>query len=301
MDTTVNFVYQFLGRKFFVFSQFLFDDHIKSPLIKETRFYKERRDELDQMYPVERALEFLKGIRKLGLIQDKKNYIDMFRELITEIGNSLGYVRMVRSGALHHISNAVTFVPDLEDIIPFEETVKEDGLSGQTVAAARNVDQILGDLTEKFTGSADYFKIFVEVFQKEFQKEANLHLRNFYTIVPPLTLSFLDHIITLKDRMDKRGRDGIFSDDGFALGTVFILKVLDQNVMFDSLHWFPSLRKHYTQQLKKVTQKMASIPKKKGSDDELQTLRLTQSRVEIYQREVLLLDYAFSGARVFFR
>lgn len=34
MNTTVNFTYQFLAKKFFVFSQFMYDEHIKSRLIK---------------------------------------------------------------------------------------------------------------------------------------------------------------------------------------------------------------------------------------------------------------------------
>ena len=34
MNTTVNFTFQFLKQKFFIFSQFLFDEHIKSKLIK---------------------------------------------------------------------------------------------------------------------------------------------------------------------------------------------------------------------------------------------------------------------------
>ena len=34
MNTTVNFTYQFLCKRFYVFTQFLFDDHIKSRLIK---------------------------------------------------------------------------------------------------------------------------------------------------------------------------------------------------------------------------------------------------------------------------
>jgi len=34
MNTTVNFTYQFLSKKFYVFSQFMFDEHIKSKLIK---------------------------------------------------------------------------------------------------------------------------------------------------------------------------------------------------------------------------------------------------------------------------
>ena len=39
MNTTVNFTYQFLTKKFFVFSQFMFDEHIKSKLIKVAIFY----------------------------------------------------------------------------------------------------------------------------------------------------------------------------------------------------------------------------------------------------------------------
>ena len=34
MNTAVNFTYQFLKQKLYVFSQFLFDDHIKSRLLK---------------------------------------------------------------------------------------------------------------------------------------------------------------------------------------------------------------------------------------------------------------------------
>jgi hypothetical protein len=38
ISTTVNFTYQFLAQKFVAFSQFLYDDHIKSRLVKEYRF-----------------------------------------------------------------------------------------------------------------------------------------------------------------------------------------------------------------------------------------------------------------------
>jgi WASH complex subunit 7 len=34
MNTTVNYTYQFLARKLAILSQFLFDDHIKSRLVR---------------------------------------------------------------------------------------------------------------------------------------------------------------------------------------------------------------------------------------------------------------------------
>ncbi|KAI4825620.1 hypothetical protein KUCAC02_021300 [Chaenocephalus aceratus] len=137
MNTTVNFTYQFLRKKFYIFSQFMYDEHIKSRLIKDIRFFRETKDQSDQKYPFERAEKFNRGIRKLGITPDGHSYLDQFRQLISQIGNAMGYVRMIRSGGLHCCSSAIRFVPDLEDIVNFEELVKEEGLSEETQKAAR--------------------------------------------------------------------------------------------------------------------------------------------------------------------
>ena len=42
MNTTVNFTYQFLRKKFYIFSQFMYDEHIKSRLIKVGWFVVEQ-------------------------------------------------------------------------------------------------------------------------------------------------------------------------------------------------------------------------------------------------------------------
>lgn len=104
MNTTVNFTYQFLTKKFDIFSQFLFDEYIKSYLLRERRWYKMHRDdkEYDNQYPYDRAFQFNKDIRKLGISDTGKTFLDQFRLLITEIGNALGYVRMVRSAGMNY-------------------------------------------------------------------------------------------------------------------------------------------------------------------------------------------------------
>jgi len=116
MNTTVNVTYQFLRKKFRIFSEFLYDDHIKSRLIKEIRFFKENKEELNQkvrprdhldgltptfltnagdaaaphcrpgQYPFERAEKFNKSMRKLGTVGENSTYLDEFRNLITTIG-----------------------------------------------------------------------------------------------------------------------------------------------------------------------------------------------------------------------
>jgi len=139
MNTTVNFIFQFLTKKFVIFSQFLYDDHIKSRLYRDLKFFKESREQLDNRYPFERSTLFNKDIRKLGLTDQKLSYLDQFRNLITEIGNAMGYIRMIRSGGLNYISNAIKFVPDLQDIQSFQELLSTEHLSPETAEAGKYV------------------------------------------------------------------------------------------------------------------------------------------------------------------
>ena len=46
--------------------------------------------------------------------------LDKFRMLLTEIGNVMGYVRMVRSAGMHFCAEAVRFLPELEHVVNFE-------------------------------------------------------------------------------------------------------------------------------------------------------------------------------------
>ncbi|KAG9490492.1 hypothetical protein GDO78_006044 [Eleutherodactylus coqui] len=295
MSTTVNFTYQFLRKKFYIFSQFMYDEHIKSRLIKDIRFFREVKDQNDQKYPFERAEKFNRGIRKLGLTPDGQSYLDQFRQLISQIGNAMGYVRMIRSGGLHCCSNAIRFVPDLEDIVNFEELVKEEGLSEETQKAARQLDFVLSDLTRNSAEGTEYFKMLVDVFAPEFRSAKNIHLRNFYSIVPPLTLNFVEHSINCKEKLNKKNKVGAaFTDDGFAMGVAYILKLLDQYREFDSLHWFQSVREKYMKE-KRAVSKQQNVQSNNQDEKLLQTMNLTQKRLDIY----LQVRIVFPGFHIF--
>ncbi|KAM9807729.1 WASH complex subunit 4 [Neosynchiropus ocellatus] len=301
MNTTVNFTYQFLRKKFYIFSQFMYDEHIKSRLIKDIRFFRETKDQSDQKYPFDRAEKFNRGIRKLGITPDGQSYLDQFRQLISQIGNAMGYVRMIRSGGLHCCSSAIRFVPDLEDIVNFEELVKEEGLSEETQRAASVLDLVLEDLTSNSAEGTEYFKMLVAVFAPEFRSVKNMHLRNFYMIVPPLTVNFVEHSISCKEKLNKKNKTGAaFTDDGFAMGVAYILKLLDQYLEFDSLHWFQAVRDKYKKEMS--TMMKEQHVHSTGQDEKLlQTMNLTQKRLELYLQEFELLHFSLSSARIFFR
>uniref|UniRef100_A0A671TVV7 WASH complex subunit 4 n=1 Tax=Sparus aurata TaxID=8175 RepID=A0A671TVV7_SPAAU len=278
MNTTVNFTYQFLRKKFYIFSQFMYDEHIKSRLIKDIRFFRETKDQSDQKYPFERAEKFNRGIRKLGITPDGQSYLDQFRQLISQIGNAMGYVRMIRSGGLHCCSSAIRFVPDLEDIVNFEELVKEEGLSEETQRAASILDSVLGDLTSNSAEGTEYFKMLVAVFAPEFRSAKNMHLRNFYMIVPPLVIVCISRLS----------------------GVAYILKLLDQYLEFDSLHWFQAVRDKYKKEMSAVV-KEQNVQSASQDEKLLQTMNLTQKRLDIYLQEFELLHFSLSSARIFFR
>ncbi|XP_077254951.1 strumpellin and WASH-interacting protein [Temnothorax americanus] len=297
MSTTVNFVYQFLRVKLHTFSQFLYDEHIKSRLMRDIRFVRAQREAGAAPYTYERAEKFQKGIRKLGMTADGLSYLDQFRQLITQIGNALGYVRLIRSGGLHASSNAVSFLPDIERTVTFESLCRGLNYSATTQAAARRLENDIADLVRNFTEGIQYFKLLVDVFASAFRDAKSYHLQQFYAIVPPLTLSFVDNSVSNKEKMFKKNQTGAaFTDDGFAMGIAYINALLDQSSELDGLHWFKTVEQHVAQE------RLAAERKDDNGDEKLQQTRaLTLQRLTERNAEFQLLYYSLSGARVFFK
>jgi len=298
LNTTVNYTYQYLSKKFHIFSQFLFDDYIRSHLAKEKRWFrKHHKDEdVDNKYPYLRAMAFVKDIRKLG-VSEGKTFLDRFRILISEIGNALGYVRMVRSAGMKFCSDAVQFLPDLDEIPDFTPLVgeglpgsdtppegDEEGgegeksgekkkpivgakLSATTVTAAQNLDACIGVVKTNLKDSTDYFHLLVKVFKEVLLGGENDHsqLDNFFMIVPSLCLSWIEASLYAKDMMYKKNRtvrDAYYSDDGFSMGIAYILSILQQHEHFDALHFFQSLQEKYAKDEAELRKRQAAQEEK---------------------------------------
>lgn len=245
---------------------------------------------------------------------DGRSYLDKFRVLITEIGNALGYVRLIRAGGLNHVSGAVGFIPDLESVDyerqeaggfkHFGQAAAGEGLSRETEDALRNLDECIDDLALKFTQGTDFFELLVKVFAGQLQGEDQQHLANFYAIVPPLTINFVDHMLTAKDQLTKgkRGVAGAFCDDGFMLGVAYVLRVLGQNRKFDSMHWFESVNLVLRDEGKELDKRRSGGgAMRRISDDEMQTFQLAVGRLRARQVENDLVYFTLSSACVLFK
>lgn len=356
INSTVNFIYKFLRQKLQTLFQFLYEEHVKSRLIKDIRYFREmiqldplvnsdgevsngnNRSKTPQQsssstvlakFPYERAEKFVKGIRKLGQTKDGHSYLDKFRELLTEIGNVMGFIRMLRSGSMHCTAQIADFVPDLDDLqsLSFEQLVRDersikDGDDCETMDAAKNLDLVLKTITENYSDSTDYFKLLVEVFATTFRDPKYVHLRNFYVILPATTLNFVEYICICKEQLQRKSMKeaNIFTEDGFAMGVVFVLKILNQFNQFDSLQWFLSIDDHVQQSISKidssypiesvrnsqVESKQQSSIRSSSSNKDLQkqleqTKSLTLKRIQMFHREFQLLKFNLTSSRILYK
>lgn len=87
-------------------------------------------------------------------------------------------------------------------------------------------------------------------------------MKEFWAIVPALSLSYLEAMVAAKDKLGKRGKDGLgamFTDEGFALGVAYLLRVLGVDKAFDNIHWHASVIRHYSQERKAVQTEAARL------------------------------------------
>lgn len=117
MNTAVNHVYKCLLKKLAIVSQFLSDAHVKSRLLQDAKFVQGQKSAGEDEYPVERAREMIREIGRLGLADDGDTFIDKLRELVSEMGNALGYVRMMRSGGLRFVAESAACIPSPADSV----------------------------------------------------------------------------------------------------------------------------------------------------------------------------------------
>lgn len=121
---------------------------------------------MDGKYPFERAELFYKEIKRLGLFDDGKNFLDKFRIMVTEIGNALGFVRLLRSSSLNYCSKSIEFLPStISENLKLSILSKEANMGDTTQQAAEELDDIFSFLRNSFSERTDYLNLLVKVFK----------------------------------------------------------------------------------------------------------------------------------------
>ncbi|BFU21555.1 hypothetical protein EHI8A_011190 [Entamoeba histolytica HM-1:IMSS-B] len=296
MNTCVNYVYQYLLKQFTLLSEFLFDDQIKGILMKSLKTFDGKN------YTLAMAELDIKEFKRLGLRKIKHNkkvvsssYLDLFRMLITFIGNSIGFVRMIRTGGLMHCAKTIEFIPDLFNIPDFVDLTSKQVQSIQT--AAENFSKIISEYSKSYDGyDLKYLTLLVEIFKDELNSQRYTHLKHFYLSLPALLLTYIDFIIAAKERLLRNSTNldvegYIMSDDGFLIGVAYILSILNQRELFYQLHFLDGLEKLYNQKLTDAQNDL-----KKGSKDQQLSATVLVAKYSNYIKEIHLLSISLDDA-----
>jgi WASH complex subunit 7 len=76
-------------------------------------------------------------------------------------------------------------------------------LSQVSVEACQELDDIFKSMEDSFTDRTDYLSVLVKSFRKIASKE-NKHLKQFYLIVPALTINYVENTLIGKEQINKR-------------------------------------------------------------------------------------------------
>eukprot|EP00899_Mesostigma_viride_P010833 jgi/Mesvir1/19751/Mv13057-RA.1 len=167
VNTAVNVTYRFLQRKVQTLSQMLYEDRVKSRLLLEEGFLLQEtlRAGKSRVYPMMRAEELYRDLRRQGSKpgappSQGPSYLDQLRRVVTEMGNALGFVRLLRLGAVNYRSDAAKYIwgAQLDPPLPhgsFAAGARDAGFSPECLQAARNLDAVVRGLLspEQFSRS----------------------------------------------------------------------------------------------------------------------------------------------------
>ena len=138
LGNVMNQLYKYVRRQITNFcKRFLLYEQIKNLLQREAKIFNRDKDKLNGQYPYNRALELSRGLKSLV---DDTNYLHLIRERITQIGNTLGYVRMIKNASLKDNQNLLKFIPSFLTEFDFETLAEELAIGGETMEAVKMFD-----------------------------------------------------------------------------------------------------------------------------------------------------------------
>lgn len=86
----------------------------------------------------------------------------------------------------------------------------------------------------------------VKAFSKIATKDSK-HLKLFYSILPALSINYVEFVTRGKDQITKKITTKAFIyDDGFVLGVAYYLTLLKQHDKFKTLHWDDATKFYFT-------------------------------------------------------
>jgi len=140
--------------------------------------------------------------RNLRQLVEDVNYLDTMRERITQIGNTLGFVRMIKNASLKDNQNLLKFIPSFLTDFKFEDISEDLGIDGATMEAVKMFDESVRLMQKQGEDANDYLRKIVMNNENLAEKdEKYLPLKNFYMLIPAVSIAYIEHVVTGRSRL----------------------------------------------------------------------------------------------------
>ena len=89
-------------------------------------------------------------------------------------------------------------------------------------------------------------------------------LKNFYTLIPAITTSQVNHVVDGRNKLrNTNNKKAFISDDGFALGVAFLLKIFGIDEAYKGLNWIESIQSKLNEDIELHQKKQERMQKYK--------------------------------------
>ena len=106
-------------------------------LLKQSKRFNRDKEKFQGKYPYKWALELAATLKNLA---EGENYLETICKRITQIGNTLGFVRMIKNASLKDNQNLLKYLPKLLDQFTFENVANDLAIGGETLEAVKMFD-----------------------------------------------------------------------------------------------------------------------------------------------------------------
>lgn len=143
----------------------------------------------------------------------------------------------------------------------------------------------------------------VKAFSKMVTKE-NKHLKQFYILIPALSINCVEHITRGKEQVNKKMASRAFIyDDGFVLGIAYFLTLLKQHDHYKTLHWEEAAKTYFVETRKEA--KAVTVDTTKHSAKHIEDLNMQRQllarKLQFMEEEFAFFEYNMISAKVLFK
>lgn len=298
----------FVQEKVRALACFLSEKGIKARIQRENRLCREHKVGGVCKYQYQKGELFFEDLQRIKVGGGDRPAIEELCTLLTELGNALAFIRLLRLGALRRSQECASFLSANQnatvDISGLSMSAEDSKMSQNGVKAFSNLEscaaEVLGRSGSEGVAAYEYLELVANrVIRSLAEARQDAHMSFFYLCVPVASIMHIKGLMDSRVSISNTPLEEKYAEDGFSLGTMFMLQVLRQVSAFRSLGWFHEVRNHHKHALLQMKERV-QLTDPRSIVDEGQSVESTIESISGKQEEFTALEQVMECAQGLF-